>query len=527
MRKVIDKYRLWLLLSAVIYMLCALLETYFAIIIGDIVDNATNSRMKELLTNIVIAVVLMVVNLILYRMAIGARRTYVMRCITELKQRLMNSFYGRGVAAFNRKADSHYLNTLTNDMDLIESDYLLPKPVMVFYAAQFSFSIAALVFISWKAMLFFFLLFLIPIVVPQLLSGVLAKRKRKQSECNEAFTFVIKEQVQGMRDIVTNLSAGAFCRKFASVNQEQQQAKKSAGVMEGFVNELSSVCGGIAQLGCMAIGGMLVINGEMSVGKLIAAVQLLNSVFNPIDGFSQLLALCNASKPIRDKVDEELTVVQSLENNPIDISKNDISYVGFRAYYGKNPVTKEQITYLFPDGKTCAVIGDSGSGKTTLVKCLLKMHEEYEGDILFGEENIREISTEVIYRKIGYVPQDSYIFNDTIVQNVTMGKEYSKSMIENVVDKVQLTELVNSQTGILGDSGENLSGGEKQRIALARVLLRQPEILVFDEPTAALDPQNRDAINELIFALQGYTRIVITHDRRPEYLERFDYVFEM
>ena len=108
-----------------------------------------------------------------------------------------------------------------------------------------------------------------------------------------------------------------------------------------------------------------------------------------------------------------------------------------------------------------------------------------------------------------------------------MSGAYSEKEIYDVIKKVNLEKLIEENRGKLGDLGQEISGGEKQRIILARALIRKPQVLLFDEPTTALDPGTRDSINEMIFSLTEYTRIVITHDRRPEYLVQFDEVIEI
>lgn len=119
------------------------------------------------------------------------------------------------------------------------------------------------------------------------------------------------------------------------------------------------------------------------------------------------------------------------------------------------------------------------------------------------------------------------MFNETIENNITMCGDYAKKEVQEIIKKVKLEHLVDGNRGKVGDSGTEISGGEKQRILLARALLRKPGVLLLDEPTTALDPGTRDSINNLIFSLKDYTRIVITHDRRPEYLERFDEVINI
>ena len=526
-KKITQKHRGILCLSAVMYLICAGIDTVFAIVMGNIVDSSVDLQMHKLLVSTAISMGLVVGSLLFEWLAIVTQRGYVMRCVTELKASLMQSFFRRELPAFHKESNSYYLNILSNDVDLVENDYLLKKPLLPYLAGQFLFSVAALFYLSWKATLFFFLLFLLPIFVPQLLDRILAKRKAALSVANEDFTFELKEQIQGMSDIVTCLSIPAFFKKFTHANQAQQKAKKAAGETESFVQIAAGVCGFVAQLGCMAIGGIFVIRGELRIGELIAAVQLLNSVFSPITRFSSTLACMSGSRPVREKVDAELQAELPPAASAEPALSGEIRFQKLSVAYTPEKPVLQNFDHTFSEGKTYAVIGSSGSGKTTLMNCLLKIYEDYTGNIFIGDRDIRNLPAADVYQYIGLVPQNPYLFNDTLSQNITLGGDYSEEEQSAVIDRVCLRKFASASREELGDSGANISGGEKQRIALARALLRRPKVLVFDEPTAALDPSTRDSINELIFSLDGYTRIVITHDLRDEYLSHFDEVVSL
>ena len=527
MKTIIKKSRGWLIVSFIFYVMCAFLETAFALVLGNIIDNANNNQMNELLKNIMISLVIMLGSLLFARIAIEARRRSVMKSISNVKEKLMESFYKRGVYHFREKPESYYINILTNDMDIIENDYLAKIPLLFLYAAQFIFAIIALVAISWKSTLLFILLFLIPMVVPQLLADKLSTLKKIVSEKNESFIFTCKEQVQGSEVIISNLAVKNFFDKFMISNYEQQLARKHAGVVDLFMKEVSNTCGFVAHIGCIAIGGILVILGDIRVGELIAQIQLLNSVFNPINAFSQILASMKSTTPIQEKINHELQEVDdTTEEKSLELTSFDIAYKDVCVSYDDKEVI-HNFSYQFDDGGIYAVVGKSGSGKTSIFKCLMKYHKDYKGQLLVGNQDIKNINCANLYKYIGYVSQDTFVFNDTIENNITLGEKFSQEEINSVLEKVGLLDLVHKQNGIIGDSGKNVSGGEKQRIGLARVLLRNPKVIIFDEPTSALDFATRDDINQLIFDLEGYTRIVITHDKRMEYLEQFNAIVDI
>ncbi len=516
MQKQIRRYLPYLAASVFFYALSAVAETGFAILMGDLTDAAVNTQFSLMMRSFYAILAVLAGDLALQWLALQLRCRHAKRCMLTIRQKLMQGIYRKRTTEEN----AALLNLLSSDMDRIEENYLLPQALICFDAAEFLFSVAALLLINWKATCFFALLFLIPIVVPQLYAGVLQKNARERSEGDERYTFAIKEQIQGMSDILWNLSVPAFLRKFRESCEMQQEARRRYHFSQRYVGTLSLVCGIAAQAGCMAIGGVFVIRGELSIGELIASVQLLNNVFQPVSDLSGNLSLVRSTKPLAEKLCGYFDAEEDCGGEPLEGSM-EIAYRNVSVAYDGRTVIRG-FDRVFREGGTYAVVGDSGSGKSSLIRCLLQEKRDYEGNILLGGRDVADIPAPALFATIGYVPQDAYIFNDTLVNNITMGRDYPEERLRGVIGKVGLGELSEHHTERIGDHGSSLSGGERQRLAIARALIRSPRILIFDEPTSALDPGARDQINELILSLDGYTRIVITHDRREEYLAAFD-----
>jgi ATP-binding cassette subfamily B protein len=186
------------------------------------------------------------------------------------------------------------------------------------------------------------------------------------------------------------------------------------------------------------------------------------------------------------------------------------------AYQPDRPILKG-LSFVVPAGTTTAVVGDSGAGKSTLARLLFRFYDVSGGSIRFDGQDIRAVTQHSLRSAIGIVPQDTVLFNDTLRYNVAYGRpDASDAEIEAAADAAQLSTFISSlpagwQTNV-GERGLKLSGGEKQRVAIARMLLKNPAVLILDEATSALDSRNEAAIQDALHAVAAHrTTIVIAH----------------
>jgi len=195
-------------------------------------------------------------------------------------------------------------------------------------------------------------------------------------------------------------------------------------------------------------------------------------------------------------------------------SKIELNNVSF-SYNGQRQILKD-ISVIFEKGKITAIVGRSGSGKTTVINLLLRLFEVDEGELTIDDINLKEYKTASWLNQIGFVSQDTFVFNDTVRNNITLHSNYTD---EEVVKAAQyadahsfISELTDGYDTIVGDRGVRLSGGQRQRIAVARAMIRNPQILIFDEATNALDNISERAVQKAIDELaQDHTVIIIAH----------------
>lgn len=279
-----------------------------------------------------------------------------------------------------------------------------------------------------------------------------------------------------------------------------------------------------------SVGGFFVIKNALSVGELIAITQIINIIMQPIGEVASALVEISGSLAVRQKL-ECLTKEKKKEiYQELDISKTIFSGIDCRGIsYDTEDGTfsLKKITMRFEPGKKYIVIGPSGCGKSTLLKIIANVLEPSFGDAYINEQNYKE-SEALVSEMVSLVHQDTFIFNDTIENNIRLYQDYSATEFDNAISiatlKEKLKERIQSDCS---EGGGSLSGGEKQRIAIARAILRNSPVLLLDEITSALDQFTAKTIVGNIFAMKEKTIVFVTHKMETDFLKRADCIICM
>lgn len=269
----------------------------------------------------------------------------------------------------------------------------------------------------------------------------------------------------------------------------------------------------------------MVKNQYLQLSDLLASLKLVSiSTATLADSFGYLVNILSTRK-IKEMVIGEIPDIEESKREgktpQLDLKLNNLSFA-----YGDIKVF-DKMDLDIEKAKSYAIIGNSGSGKSTLAKILMKVNEDYGGEISFANGNFKEFSEEDLYDNIYYIPQNPIVFEDTFINNIAMGDEgTNRDRIERIIDRVGLSRVYHEKKDGLIKNG-SLSGGEKKKLELARALYKGSDLLIFDEPTSGLDPESARSIEGLIESLDRLTRIVITHNQDPAYLQSFDHVINI
>lgn len=230
--------------------------------------------------------------------------------------------------------------------------------------------------------------------------------------------------------------------------------------------------------------------------------------------------MTNFALALSEQVDQKGVLVGQTLNKGIEL--DNVSFG-----YDEEKTVLKNISIQFEAGKSYALVGGSGSGKSTLLNILMGSYFNYQGEIRYDGQELKQINLDSLYDLVSIIQQNVFVFDSSIRNNITMFKEFDEDRIQCVINQAGLTELI-AQKGMdyaCGENGSGLSGGERQRISIARCLLKGSSVMLVDEATAALDSKTAVAITNSILEIEGLTRIIVTHRLEESILRKYDKIF--
>lgn len=519
--KYLLKYKTLVIQLAIGLLGGSLLSLIFPFLTQSIVDVGIQNQD----INFIYVVLLAQIMLFLGRMGIETIRSWI---LLHLSARINISIISDFFIKLMKLPISFFDTRMTGDIMQRINDHHRIEQLLTSSSLNTLFSLVNLIIFSIVLLFYDYRLFLVYLVGAVLYIGWISFFLKKRKELDyKRFSQVSQEQskvielINGMQEIKMHnaekqkrwdwefLQVKLFKIRIKSLSLEQWQS-----VGGNFINQMKDIL-------VSFLSAKLVLSGNLTLGMMLSVQYIIGQLNSPLLQLIDFIKQTQDAKislerlgEIHDKDDEE----DKNEQYVTDVPKQDIEIkdMSFR-YIGADVPVFENLSLTIPYQQTTAIVGASGSGKTTLLKLLMKFYDPDQGEIRIGNTNMKNISPRYWRDHCGVVMQEGYVFNDTIANNIAVGEDHiDKQKLRRAVEIANIKDFIESlplsYNTKIGNEGVGVSGGQKQRLFIARAVYKAPEYILFDEATSALDANNEKVIMEnLEQFFKGKTAVVIAH----------------
>ena len=492
--------------------------------LGIMVDAMINPE-TESITGYLVPMMLLIVMSSIFSLGVFiCKSRFIHQALRQFKKLVFSKMVNKSFRAFSKENTARYLSVFSNDMKSIEENYLNNIFLLIYQVTVFVFALIFVFVINYRLALFLVVVGCISLLFSGKLSQMVAVLEKNVSDENESFMAEVKDLVSGFSVLKSFKIEKEAQNIFDNENQILEEKKRTRRLWDGSLEVTGNAFSFLMQLGSFLYGAYLVLRGECTAGSVLSIVSLSNYIFQPVSYVPQLIGAFKAAGKLFDKIIDVVSE-NSDEQNGVEIHSadnivlNDVSF----SYDDSNEVL-HHISCTFEKGKKYAIIGDSGSGKSTMLNLLMGAFDNYHGSLKVDETEMKDINSDSLFDEVSLIDQNVFLFDASIKDNITMFKDVEEEKLMDAIQKAGLSELVKNKglDFVCGENGNNLSGGEKQRISIARSLIKGAPVLLLDEITSALDEKTAHAINQEIVSLKDKLCIEITHRLDESILKQYD-----
>ncbi len=497
---------------------------------GDLIDHlnsgegiTVSNSMRYVFILLAIAFMLMILHFI--------SRLLLMKTANQFAHIERTNMFGKiidlSMDFFTKRSTGEIMALATNDVEAIR--HMLGRGIMMFFNMIFV-MVSSVIIISSTISFDMALLLLIPMPLIMFVMSrfgiIINRRFRHVQQTFQEMTEKAQENITGIRVVKAFVQEDHESENFSRLSNNNYDANISLVKVQGLFSPLITLIMDLGQLFVLFFGGKLALEGSISLGDFIALNSYVVIIMSPIRMIGNLITLLQRGRASMQRITDVLKLDPDIFDGKFDYvhddKREDPPAVEFRdlsfSYGNGSFQVLDGISFSIRKGKTLGVIGRVGSGKSTIASLILRLYEtKHRGEILIEGRDISEFSLEELRDKISYVPQENVLFSDTFSNNIDfMPEKHDTALIEEAAKKAHIYDMI-TQTSkgfstMLGERGINISGGEKQRLSIARALLKGSDILILDDCLSAVDTDTeKEIIESLRQERKKRASIIISH----------------
>jgi ATP-binding cassette subfamily B protein len=353
------------------------------------------------------------------------------------------------------------------------------------------------------------------------LSGLIHKKTTIVQQYLSKLTTAAQETFSGIRIIKSYVTENRTINQFEIIAETSKQKNIELYKVQAFFFPLMILLIGISNLLVIYIGGLQYIDGQITLGDIGMFIMYVNYLTWPVAVLGWVTSIVQQAEASQARINEFLKEDPEIKNNNVnsdDHLNGDLEFKNVTfTYDDTNIVALKNVSFKLEGGKTLAILGKTGSGKSTIISLVARLYDIQHGGILIGNKNIQQINLDTLRQEIGFVPQDAFLFSDTIENNIKFGDE--NATIETITNAAKdayidhnIVEFTEGYKTFVGERGVTLSGGQKQRISIARAIIKKPELLIFDDCLSAVDTETEEVIlSNLNRITKNCTTLIVSH----------------
>jgi len=439
----------------------------------------------------------------------------------DLKNEIFHQYESLSLSFYKKNRTGDLMNRISEDVGKVRM-YVGPAIMYTMnMLVLFAVAITKMAQIDTKLTLYTLMALPVLSVSIYFLSSIINKRSNVVQQYLSKLTAFAQETFSGINVVKAYSIEGFTSGSFDGIANTSKDKNISLYKAQALFFPLMILLIGISNILVIYVGGMQYINGEINnIGTIAEFIIYVNMLTWPVAVVGWVTSIVQQAEVSQKRINDFLHVDPSIKNYSDDAFsvKGDIEFKNVSFTYEDTQINALQhISFKIPQGKTLAILGKTGSGKSTIAALIARIYDADQGEVLVDQVPVKKINLTSLRESIGFVPQDAFLFSDTIKNNIKIGSEGASDLeVENAAKSAYIFHNIenfkNKFDTLVGERGVTLSGGQKQRISIARALIADPKILIFDDCLSAVDTETEEIIlKNLENATKGKTTIIISH----------------